>query len=91
MNPNTSRLIKATSTILITAALGLEIWNIYLFLNNTVLPDWLEPFFWIGNVALVAHGIEGIIAGFKVRDRNSITYGIYTFFVGFIGLKELSQ
>lgn len=93
MNPNTAKLIKITSTILITGALGLELWNIYLLSNNAILPAKIKPFFWIGSVALVAHGIEGLIAGFQARDRNlnPIAYGIYTFFVGFVGLKELSE
>ena len=93
MNPNTAKLIKITSTILITSALGLELWNIYLLSNNAVLPANIKPFFWIGTVALVAHAVEGIMAAVRVRDRhqNPITYGIYTFFVGFVGLKELSD
>jgi len=93
MNPNTAKLIKATSVTLITVALGLELWNIYLLLNNAVLPENIKPFFWLGNVILVAHGIEGFIAAFLVRDRdlNPVTYGVYTFFVGFVGLKELSK
>lgn len=91
MNPKTSSLIKITSVTLITAALGLEIWNIYLHFNNEILPSKLNPAFWLGTVALVGHGIEGFIAAFNAssRHKNPLTYGIYTFFVGFVALQEL--
>ncbi len=93
MNPNTAKLIKTTSSILITGALGLELWNVYLLSNNAILPGNIKPFFWVGSVALVAHGVEGFIAAFLARDRNinPVAYGIYTFFVGFVGLKELEE
>ncbi len=91
MNPQTLKLIKITSITLITAALGLELWNIYLYFNNAVLPGSLKPWFWLATVALVGHGVEGLIAALNAssRDRHPLTYGIYTFFVGFVGLQEL--
>ena len=91
MNPKTPNLIKITSIILITAALGLELWNVYLSFNNEVLPAKFDPVLWIGTVALVAHSVEGLIAGFNAssRNKNPLTYGIYTFFVGFVALQEL--
>ena len=91
MNPRISQLIKTISIILITAALGLEIWNIYLQLNNEVLPNKLNPIFWLATVALIAHGVQGFIAAFNAssRDKNPFTCGIYTFFVGYVGLQEL--
>ena len=86
-------LIKITSTILITCALGLEIWQIYALLTDASLPHQLYPIVWLGSIALVGHLIEGLIAGFKANasHKNSITYGIYTFFVGFVGLLELQD
>ncbi len=91
MNPKISQLIKIASVSLITAALGLEIWNLYLHLNNEVLSEKLNPALWLATVALIGHGIEGLIAGFNAssRAKNPFTYGIYTFFVGFVGLQEL--
>ncbi|MGD1921874.1 MAG: hypothetical protein ACFCAD_25080 [Pleurocapsa sp.] len=91
MNPKTSSLIKITSITLITAALGLEIWNIYLHFNNQALPDKLNPALWLGTVALIGHGIEGFVAAFNAssRNKNPLSYGVYTFFVGFVGLQEL--
>ena len=93
MNPKISQLIKVTSIMLITAALGLETWSIYLQLNNKLLPTKLNPIWWLGTIALIAHSIEGIVAAFNAgsRNKNPITYGIYTFFVGFVGLQELFE
>ena len=92
MNPQVSKLIKITSIIAISAALGLEAWNIYLHLNDAVLPTNLKPVHWLATIALVIHAIEGSIAATKVaRNKNPLIYGIYTFFVGYIGLKELSD
>ena len=93
MKQKTSILIKTTSTILITGALGLVLWNIYLHLQNTSLPTQLNSVFWIGIIALIAHAIEGLIAAFSAnsRQKNPFTYGIYTFFVGFVGLQELFE
>ncbi|NEO68833.1 hypothetical protein [Moorena sp. SIO3H5] len=84
-------LIKITSTILITCALGLEIWYTYLQLTHGSLPSNLYYALWLGSFILISHLIEGVIAGFKADscDKNPITYGIYTFFVGFVGLWEL--
>lgn len=93
MNSKISQLIKVTSIVLIAAALGLEIWSIYLQLNHKILPPKLSPVWWLGTIALIAHGIEGIVAAFNAssRNKNPITYGIYTFFVGFVGLQELFE
>ena len=84
-------LIKITSTILITCALILEIWYIYLQLSDESLPSNLYYILWLASIALISHFIEGVIAAFKANscDQNPITYGIYTFFVGFVGLWEL--
>ena len=91
MDTKTSQIIKITSIVAITAALGLEVWNLYLHLNHQMLPKKLNPVFWLGTIALIAHGVEGLIAAFNAGDRNKnpFTYGIYTFFVGYIGLQEL--
>ncbi len=93
MKPAISNTIKITSTIAMTSALGLAGWNLYLHLNNELLPTNLKSIFWLASIALTAHAIEGLIAAVKAssRAKNPLTYGIYTFFVGFIGLKELSD
>ena len=86
-------LIKIASTILITSALGLEMWQIYLHFTKASLPNTLYPVLWLGSIALIVHLIEGLIAAFKANacHKNFITYGIYTFFVGFVGLLELQE
>ncbi len=86
-------IIKIASSVLITCALGLEIYYFYLYLINEIFPSQLYPVFCLGSIALVAHLVEGLIAAFKANacQKNFITYGIYTFFVGFVGLLELQE
>lgn len=83
--------IKVISTILITSAIAWELGNIYANFTNQKIPSSLNPIFWVGRFALTAHLIEGIIAAFYAPTKNKtpITYGIYTFFIGTIGLLEL--
>jgi hypothetical protein len=84
-------LIKIISIIFVSCALGLDAWQIYMQLHHVSLPSQLEYLFWIGNIIMIAHAIEGIIAAFKAKSQkqNPLTYGIYTFFVGFVGIQEL--
>lgn len=93
MNPKLALGIKITSIVFITGAIALEIFNLYLYLQDRSLPDNLIPIFWLGTVAIIAHAVEGVIAATKVNgsDRNPFVYGLYTFFVGFVGLQEISN
>ena len=93
MNPQLAKSIKIISTIAMTCALGLEGWNFYLYLQGKSLPPDLNSIFLIASVALIAHGVEGLIAALKAsfQDKNPLRYGIYTFFVGFVGLQELTD
>ncbi|MEO0014281.1 MAG: hypothetical protein RLZZ535_2670 [Cyanobacteriota bacterium] len=93
MNPTVIKLIKIASILAMTSALGLSGWNLALHLQGQSLPPNLISLFWLGSIALVAHGVEGIIAGLKARshNKNPLLYGIYTFFVGFVGLQELAK
>jgi hypothetical protein len=72
-------------------AIGLELWNIYAVLNKAKIPSGIKPIFWIERFAVTAHFIEAIIAAFKASSKDKIwyKYGVYTFFVGTIGLMEL--
>ena len=83
--------IKFISTILIAGAIGLELWNIYTIFTNTDIPNILHPVFWIERFVVVIHLIEGVIAAYFAPSHNKIPfkYGIYTFFVGTVGLLEL--
>ena len=86
-------LIKIISVILITSAIGLELWNAYTLITNTKIPTSIHPFFWIERLAITIHLIEGIIAAYQAPSRNEmpIKYGTYTFFVGTVGLLELFE
>ncbi|WP_017655516.1 hypothetical protein [Fortiea contorta] len=83
--------IKVISTVLIISAITWELGNIYATSVNYQIPDSLNPIFWIGRFALTSHFLEGIIAAVYAIQKNKkpISYGIYTFFIGTIGLIEL--
>ncbi len=85
--------IKIISTVLIIAAIGLESWNIYTLLNNVEIPNSYHAIFWCERFVVTAHFFEGIIAAYFAPSKNKIPiqYGIYTFFVGTIGLLELFE
>ncbi len=83
--------IKIASTVLMIGAVGLELWNIYAGLNHVQIPSSISPIFWIERVAVTVHFVEAIIAAFKAGSKDKIwyKYGVYTFFVGTVGLVEL--
>ncbi len=86
-----SLLIKVISTLLITSALGLELW---IFASGS-LPDVPIPGFkiavYFARFALISHAIEGWIAAGLApsRQQSPLRCSIYTFFVGTVGLVEL--
>ena len=84
-------LIKVISVVLITSAIGLELWNAYALLTNSKLPSSLNPIFWVERFAVAIHFVEGVIAASYAPSRKKIPikYGTYTFFVGTVGLLEL--
>jgi hypothetical protein len=83
--------IKVLSIILMTGAVGLESWHIYAIATHSTVPSSLGWVFVITRIAIVAHAIEGAIAAVYAPSRGhaSWRYGMYTFFVGTIGLVEL--
>lgn len=91
IHPQLVRSIKILSTVLISGAIALEIWNLYVRLTHHFLPDFLPVLLWLGRIALISHFIEGIIAGIyaPAREKNILRSGIYTFFTGTVGLLEL--
>jgi hypothetical protein len=85
--------IKIISTMLIVGVLGLELRNLYALRSQIAPLDLPFPLLWIGRFALVAHFLEGMIAFIYAPSRNqsAIASGIYTFFVGTVGLVELFE
>lgn len=84
-------MIKVVSTTLMMGAIGLEIANIYASLTNRTIPSSLAPVFGIERLAVAIHLVEAIVAAYHAPSRKKIPikYGIYTFFVGTVGLLEL--
>lgn len=87
------KIIKIISIILITSAIGLELWNVYSLLTNSNIPSSLNPIFWIERLAIASHFVEGMIAAYKAPSKNKmpLKYGTYTFFVGTVALLELFE
>lgn len=83
--------IKVISIVFITSAIGLELWNIQVLTANNSLPNILNPILIIAHLALSAHLAEAVVAAYYAPSKNKmpIKYGVYTFFVGTIGLLEL--
>ena len=83
-------MVKVFSCILISGALGLELWNI--LAQGSLFPAW-QFLFYLGRLALIGHLIEGIVAAFYApsKGRLPLGTGVYTFFVGTVGLVELFQ
>jgi hypothetical protein len=86
-------IIKIISSILIPSAICLELWNIQTVTTNQQLPipNILNPALILAHIALSAHFIEAVIASIYAPSKNQpvIKYGVYTFFVGTVGLLEL--
>ena len=82
--------VKVLACVVIGGVLGLELWNI--LAQGSLYPDW-PIIFWFGRFVLISHGIEAVAAAFyaPAKQKPALGYGIYTFFVGTIGLAELVQ
>lgn len=82
--------VKVFSSVLVAGALGLELWNI--LAGGSFFSDW-KLVFYLGRLVLVSHGLEAIIAVVYTgsKARSPVVTGIYTFFVGTVGLMELFQ
>jgi len=79
--------IKIVSTLLISGAIALEVWE----LTVHSLPPVFDWVIFIARFALISHFIEAIAAVFFARRRgiNLFKAGIYTLFVGTVGLLEI--
>lgn len=84
--------IKLVSTVLMSGAIALEIWNLTAGIDWSTLPGWCHVAFWYLRCAVTIHLLEGIAAGIWTRSRpehQPLRYGVYTFFVGTVALQEL--
>jgi hypothetical protein len=86
-------LIKVTSIVLISGAIGLEVWHLSMLSTSDETLDFLTPIYWIGRLGMAAHVIEAIIAVLYAasRGKDPLRYSLYTFFVGTVGLVELFE
>lgn len=91
LNRRVLKTIKFVSIILISSAIGLELWHIYASMTVKEIPQALDVIMWVERLALLVHFIEGILAAFyaSLRGESPIKCGVYTFFTGTISLFEL--
>jgi len=77
--------------MLIASGIGLELGNTYALLTHSHTPTIAKFIFWLERFAISAHLVEAAIAVYyaHAKDKIPIIYGIYTFFVGTVGLLEL--
>ncbi len=89
--PILSQTIKIVSTLLISGAIILETWNLITHFIDRPLPEIFKWVIIIERFALISHLIEAIIAGFSAQGqgKNPLKSGVYTFFVGSVGLWEI--
>ncbi len=75
-----------------TGAIALEFWYFQAAATSGQQLAIPSIVLWGAHFVLVAHGIEGVVAAvYAVRQQRSpFFYAIYTFFVGTVGLIELS-
>lgn len=61
------------------------------FSNNHTLPIFMSPIVLTERFAVIIHFFEGVIAAIYAPSKNKppLQYGVYTFFVGTVGLIEL--
>ncbi|MEY2984873.1 MAG: hypothetical protein RLZZ568_1490 [Cyanobacteriota bacterium] len=90
MGDRQRNLVKVSACVVVSGALGLELWNI--LTQGDRYSEW-SMVFALARFVLISHGIEAIIAGFfaPAKGKSPLNYGVYTFFVGTISLIELFQ
>ncbi|NES84050.1 MAG: hypothetical protein F6K10_23035 [Moorea sp. SIO2B7] len=91
LNEESLKFLKIMSTVLIISAIGIELWMLIASFSQQRIPDFLNLIIKIAGVALVCHVLEGVLGAFYAapRGKNSLKYGVYTFFTGIFGLLEL--
>ena len=91
LDSNFTSLIKILSIGLISSALGLELWNLHAGELQMLSSQGFKWMVYLERFALISHGLEGVIAAIygPSKGQPPLRYGIYTFFVGTVGLVEL--
>ena len=76
---------------MISSALGLEIWNLFTGVLQELPAQGFKWMVYLERFALISHGMEGGIATIIAPSKGqpAFRYGMYTFFVGTVGLVEL--
>ncbi|MGK7956917.1 MAG: hypothetical protein AB4063_16965 [Crocosphaera sp.] len=97
INPSSSELIntlvKILSTCLISAAIFWELGNLSPTVNEWAILSHLNWIFILDRIALISHGVEGIIAAYyaRLQNNNPLQFALYAFFTGTPGLLELTR
>lgn len=86
-------LLKVISPVVMVSAIALELWHLKARLTTSQFPSSLMPILWLGHLAISIHLIEAVVAAIyaPAKKHKPIQYGIYTFFVGAVGLWELFE
>jgi hypothetical protein len=86
-------LLKVISPVVMLGAIALELWHLEARLSHGQFPSSLIPVLWFGHFAISVHLIEAVVAAIYAPNKKHqpIQYGIYTFFVGTVGLWELFE
>ncbi|MEM9214118.1 MAG: hypothetical protein AAGD25_07190 [Cyanobacteria bacterium P01_F01_bin.150] len=91
LNLRENKLLKGFIAVAMLGAIMLPLYKLYIVSHDGVLPSRLDTLVTVTYFVLMAHVIEGLIAGaiaFR-RGENVIKAGVYAFFTGFIGLTEI--
>ena len=86
-------LIKILSTCLISAAIFWELGNLSATVHNWTISNHLGWIFVLDRIALISHGVEGMIGAYyaKLQNKNPLQFALYAFFTGTPGLLELTR
>lgn len=83
--------IKILSVVLMASFIGLELYHMGAIATQHILISRLKLPLMLGHIVIASHAIEGAIAALYASSRGQSPWrcGVYTFWVGTIGLVEL--
>lgn len=90
-NPRGKTGLKGAIAIGMVGAMGLSLYKLYGLNHDGILSPVMNTLATVACVVVVAHGIEGGIAGAIAHRRaeNVLKAVLYAFFTGFVGLSEM--